>query len=186
MIRVILRKVSVFLNSVSAHAGFWLIKISYFCPEAKCTNPTESFTLNAIMKRNFSFQRNCRRKYKILWAQYIIFVYSKLGCVVRMAVDSILPQVECEQNGHRKDAPRLGLTLKNWYRQQSPYEMLFHNFSLGPLNLHISGPRRHKFTKLRSFFWNFLLLIWENLLVHASLRGWSLRIALLYGEIYLS
>ena len=29
----------------------------------------------------------------------------KLGCVVRMVVDSILPQAECGPNDHRKDAP---------------------------------------------------------------------------------
>ena len=29
----------------------------------------------------------------------------KLGCVVRMVVDSILPHAECGPNDHRKDAP---------------------------------------------------------------------------------
>ena len=29
----------------------------------------------------------------------------KLGCVVRMAVDSLLPQAESGPNDHRKDAP---------------------------------------------------------------------------------
>ena len=28
-----------------------------------------------------------------------------LGCVVRMVVDSILPDAECGPNDHRKDAP---------------------------------------------------------------------------------
>ena len=32
---------------------------------------------------------------------------SKLGCVVRMVVDSILPHTECGPNDHRKDAPPL-------------------------------------------------------------------------------
>ena len=30
---------------------------------------------------------------------------NKLGCVVRMVVDSILPHAECGLNDHRKDAP---------------------------------------------------------------------------------
>ena len=29
----------------------------------------------------------------------------KLGCMVRMVVDSILPHAECRPNDHRKDAP---------------------------------------------------------------------------------
>ena len=33
-------------------------------------------------------------------------VSAKLGCVVRMVVDSILPHTECGPNDHRKDAPR--------------------------------------------------------------------------------
>ena len=32
---------------------------------------------------------------------------SKLGCVVRMVIDSILLHAECGPNDHRKDAPRL-------------------------------------------------------------------------------
>ena len=31
----------------------------------------------------------------------------KLGCVVGMVVDTILPHAESGQNDHRKDAPRL-------------------------------------------------------------------------------
>jgi len=31
--------------------------------------------------------------------------HTKLGYVVRMVVDSILPHAECGQNDHRKDAP---------------------------------------------------------------------------------
>ena len=34
---------------------------------------------------------------------------SKLGCVVRMVVDSILPHVESGPNDHRQDAPRLAV-----------------------------------------------------------------------------
>ena len=37
---------------------------------------------------------------------------SKLGCVVRMVVDSILPNAECGHNGHRKDAPSFNWTIK--------------------------------------------------------------------------
>ena len=33
------------------------------------------------------------------------FLYVKLGCVVRMVVESILPHAECGLNDHRKDAP---------------------------------------------------------------------------------
>ena len=33
------------------------------------------------------------------------FHFYKLGCVVRMVVDSILPHAESGPNGHRKDAP---------------------------------------------------------------------------------
>ena len=32
-------------------------------------------------------------------------LYNKLGCVVRMVVDSILPHAECGPNDHQKDAP---------------------------------------------------------------------------------
>ena len=31
--------------------------------------------------------------------------HNKLGCVVRMVVDSILPHAECGLNDHRKDVP---------------------------------------------------------------------------------
>ena len=31
--------------------------------------------------------------------------YCKLGCVVRMVVDSILPHAQCGPNDHRNDAP---------------------------------------------------------------------------------
>ena len=40
---------------------------------------------------------------------YFIFYrpsQNKLGCVVRMAVDSILPHVESGPNDHRKEAPQ--------------------------------------------------------------------------------
>ena len=33
-----------------------------------------------------------------------VFKISKLGCVVRMVVDSILPHAECGPNDHQKDA----------------------------------------------------------------------------------
>ena len=42
---------------------------------------------------------------------------NKLGCVVRMVVDSILLHAECVPNVHRKDAPlftSLGLVLVLW------------------------------------------------------------------------
>ena len=34
-----------------------------------------------------------------------VLLYSKLGCVVRMVVDSILPHAKSGPNDHRKDAP---------------------------------------------------------------------------------
>ena len=40
----------------------------------------------------------------MLWAG---FDYDKLGCMVRMVVDSILPHAECGPNDHRKEAPPL-------------------------------------------------------------------------------
>ena len=33
----------------------------------------------------------------------------KLGCVVRIVVDSLLPHAECGPNDHRKDAPPFSL-----------------------------------------------------------------------------
>ena len=35
------------------------------------------------------------------------FGYDKMGCMVRMVVDSILPHAECGLNDHRKEAPPL-------------------------------------------------------------------------------
>ena len=37
---------------------------------------------------------------------------SKLGCVVKMVVDSILPHVECGPNDHQKDEPPFNNRLK--------------------------------------------------------------------------
>ena len=42
----------------------------------------------------------------------IFLVYFKLGCVVRMVVDSILPHAESGPNEHRKDAPRFINSVK--------------------------------------------------------------------------
>ena len=38
-----------------------------------------------------------------------ITTMSKLGCVVRMVVDSVLPHAESGSNAHRKDAPPFSL-----------------------------------------------------------------------------
>ena len=43
----------------------------------------------------------------ILYLIFSVVGLSKLGCVVRMVVDSILPHAESGPNDHRKDAPRL-------------------------------------------------------------------------------
>ena len=49
--------------------------------------------------------------YKLLRYGEVIFLdqgntkSNKLGCVVRIVVDSILPDAECGPNDHRKDAP---------------------------------------------------------------------------------
>ena len=37
--------------------------------------------------------------------RHLYFLVCKLGCAVRMVVDSILTHAECEPNDHRKDAP---------------------------------------------------------------------------------
>ena len=42
-----------------------------------------------------------------------LFTAYKLGCVVRMVVDSILLHTECGPNDHRKDAPPFNILL--WY-----------------------------------------------------------------------
>ena len=41
--------------------------------------------------------------------------FDKLGCVVRMVVDSMLPHAESRPNDHRKDAP-LFITDDNLYK----------------------------------------------------------------------
>jgi len=41
-----------------------------------------------------------------------IFKSSKVGCVVRMVVDSILPRAEFGPNDHRKDTPSVRNILK--------------------------------------------------------------------------
>ena len=41
--------------------------------------------------------------------------YNKLGCVVRMVVDTILPHAESGPNDHRKDASRLVIAGKFEY-----------------------------------------------------------------------
>ena len=45
----------------------------------------------------------------------------KLGCVVRMVVDSILPHAECGPNDHRKDAPPF-IKRSAWLLRSFPYK----------------------------------------------------------------
>ena len=42
---------------------------------------------------------------KVIFVPIVVQKSSKLGCVVRMVIDSILPHAESGPNDHRKDAP---------------------------------------------------------------------------------
>ena len=44
----------------------------------------------------------------------VTFITTKLGCVARVAVDSILSHAECGPNDKRKDAPRLQSVHKHF------------------------------------------------------------------------
>jgi len=46
-----------------------------------------------------------KSKHQKCWGRTPLYNCDKLGCVVRMVVDSILPHAEIGPNDHRKDAP---------------------------------------------------------------------------------
>ena len=56
------------------------------------------------------------------WGNLEISSSHKLGCVVRMVVDSILPHAECGPNDHRKDAPPFSLGDILVGRSMSPWD----------------------------------------------------------------
>ena len=61
----------------------------------------------------------------IRWQEKVKYIYRsisyKLGCVVRMVVDSILPHAECGPNDNRKDAPSYKLLLIGvWSKVDGP------------------------------------------------------------------
>ena len=47
----------------------------------------------------------------------------KLGCMVRMVVDPILPHAECGPNDHRKDASQFTINLKIYFQKYSLFNV---------------------------------------------------------------
>ena len=67
--------------------------------------------------------------------EFQIGISHKLGCVVKMVVDTILPHAESGSNDHRKDAPpfsyvffETGLDRLPWKKCVAPLELLIFNF----------------------------------------------------------
>ena len=75
----------------------------------------------------------------------------KLGCVVRMVVDSILPHAECGPNDHSKDAPPFinnlildGVQFR-WYLQDLGHQWTDLDETLGVYRVHPDIMQRHIF-----------------------------------------
>ena len=63
------------------------------------------------IKRLENERKSLENKSKAVKLRHEKVSYSKLGCVVRMVVDSILPHVESGPNDHRKDASQFSIYI---------------------------------------------------------------------------
>jgi len=91
--------------------------------------------------------------------------HTKLGCVVRMVVCSILPHTECGQNDHRKDAPPFRWKMKwsksiiwfLWCGRSAKFftALIYHSLlsSGSPMSIPPSAHAR-EIRKLISFIWS--------------------------------
>ena len=122
-------------------------------------------------------------------------ISSTLGCVVRMVADSILPQVECGPNDHRKDAPRFFINPVNYHGSWPTVSGYFVNWIFTDLKTVFGFPSICSCFNVRSFNFFFTLSFsiwfdpWFLLIIRCSPVRWpkmdgksSLTILLAYFD----